>query len=164
MQGHLLLFHLRNQNLFVSSPLYIHTHTQIYVYSHIQYVFVYNTRDEKTLVRGRWRKKIYFRRGNGKWLRWAGVEFEYLFEFQTKYLKGLFWRNKVTNWLLKNSRNGESQVHVPWSGPAKTSQVFRRIHIDWTASAIVFKGTVARDFRPLVFFMGWPHMVPWFTP
>jgi hypothetical protein len=27
-----------------------------------------------------------------------------------------------------------------------------------------FKGTVARDCRPLVFFMNWPHMGLWFTP
>jgi hypothetical protein len=25
------------------------------------------------------------------------------------------------------------------------------------------KGTVARDFWPLVFFINWPHMGPWFT-
>ncbi len=26
------------------------------------------------------------------------------------------------------------------------------------------KGIVARDFLPIVFFMNWPYMGPWFTP
>jgi hypothetical protein len=72
-----------------------------------------------------------------------------LYEGRKKHL-----RNKIKgNWM----QHGQCSLIYCRSGSSLLPSSFK-----WRYSR--FKGTVARDCRPLVFFNNRPHMGPWFTP